>query len=123
MILLVCGGRALRDWDLVRNHLDATDRALHITRIIHGGAPGADALARHWAGYRGVPVTVFPADWHPNGGSLDRSAGPRRNARMLAEGRPSGVLAFPGGAGTADMVSKARAAGIPVFEVPDGLPF
>jgi predicted Rossmann-fold nucleotide-binding protein len=35
---------------------------------------------------------------------------------MLAEGRPDAVIAFPGGKGTADMVRKARAAGLPVVE-------
>lgn len=36
---------------------------------------------------------------------------------MLSEGKPSLVVAFPGGEGTADMVRKARAAGVEVVEV------
>lgn len=31
---------------------------------------------------------------------------------MLSEGRPDLVVAFPGGKGTADMVRRARAAGV-----------
>ena len=46
-----------------------------------------------------------------------RGAGPERNARMLAEGRPDLVVAFPGGTGTADMVRRAKAAGVRVVEV------
>jgi len=35
---------------------------------------------------------------------------------MLAEGEPDAVLAFPGGRGTADMVRRAKRAGVPVWE-------
>jgi hypothetical protein len=33
---------------------------------------------------------------------------------MLDKGRPDLVLAFPGGRGTADMIQRAEAAGVPV---------
>lgn len=39
-----------------------------------------------------------------------------RNQVMLDEWRPEGVIALPGGDGTDDMVSRARKAGIPVWE-------
>ena len=45
-----------------------------------------------------------------------RGAGPVRNARMLVE-KPDLVIAFPGGPGTADMVRRARAAGVEVVEI------
>jgi hypothetical protein len=35
---------------------------------------------------------------------------------MLDEGKPQLVVAFPGGRGTADMIGRARAAGVPVVE-------
>ena len=38
-------------------------------------------------------------------------------ARMLEEGRPDLVIAFPGGRGTADLVARARRAGVEVMEV------
>jgi hypothetical protein len=38
-----------------------------------------------------------------------------RNTQMLAEGRPDGVVAFPGGRGTANMVRQAAAAGLGVW--------
>jgi hypothetical protein len=56
-----------------------------------------------------------PADWKAHG----RAAGPIRNQRMIDEHRPELVVAAPGGRGTADMVRRARAAGIEVFEIPD----
>jgi len=36
---------------------------------------------------------------------LGKKAGPLRNQRMLDEGKPDLVVAFPGGGGTKDMVS------------------
>lgn len=84
--------------------------------IIHGAAKGADRHAAVWARDWGVDQLPFPAEWYRDG-KLDRSAGPRRNQRMLDEGKPDLVIAFPGGTGTADMVRRARAAGIRVMEI------
>jgi hypothetical protein len=56
---------------------------------------------------------MFPAQWDRYG----EAAGPIRNAWMLEFGKPDLVVAFPGGRGTADMISKARKAGIEVCEV------
>jgi len=56
---------------------------------------------------------VFLANWRTHG----KAAGPIRNQQMLDEGRPHLVVAFPGGTGTADMVRRAKAAGVPVMEV------
>ena len=40
-----------------------------------------------------------------------------RNQRMLDEGKPDLVVAFPGGRDTADMVRRARSAGVEVVEI------
>src|SRR5215475_12388663 len=56
---------------------------------------------------------VIHADW----GQFGSGAGPIRNSKMLAEGKPEMVLAFPGGRGTANMVKQARSAGVSVCEV------
>lgn len=109
--VLVCGGRDFADRRSVYTSLDGL--VPRPTRIIAGGAPGADALAADWAGYRGVPKYIFHADWEKHG----KAAGPIRNQEMLDDGRPNLVLAFPGGRGTADMVRRAKAAGVPVIEV------
>lgn len=88
--------------------LDAEHRARPFEVLIHGAARGADQLAGEWAKSRGVSLDVYPADWDKHG----RSAGPIRNGRMLVDGKPDMVIAFPGGKGTADMVRQARRAGI-----------
>src|ERR1700679_1966392 len=110
MRLLVCGGRDYSDLARVEAELDAIHAVTPITLLIHGAAFGADTLAWQWAKCHSVPVMAVPADWFNHG----KSAGPKRNAKMLAEGRPNLVLAFPGGRGTEDMVSKAERAGAKV---------
>lgn len=116
MRVLVCGGRAYTDIVRVFSVLDKLHREAGVDCIIEGGAKGADRLAKEWAGQASVLVETFEADWE-NQGSF---AGPSRNKRMLEEGRPDLVIAFPGGRGTADMVRKARRAGVEVVEITYG---
>ena len=108
MKALVCGGRTYDD----REALDRALGLLPITLLIHGGAPGADRLAGRWAHDHAVPYLVYFAEWNRYG----RSAGNLRNTRMLVEGKPNVVIAFPGGNGTADMIRQARAAGVPIIQ-------
>lgn len=93
------------------------DKALEhygTVEVIEGEANGADFLSRVWAVYRGVPFHPFPAQWRV-GGQYNPHAGPERNQRMLDEGRPGLVMAFPGGRGTDDMVTRSLNAGIQVL--------
>jgi hypothetical protein len=79
--------------------------------VIHGACPtGADRWADEWATTSWCPAVTFEADWKAHG----RAAGPIRNQQMIDDGRPDLVVAFPGGRGTADMVRRARRAGIVV---------
>jgi hypothetical protein len=112
---LVCGGRTYDDGMTVGRVLDSLDPS----SIIEGGADGADWLARLWSLQCGVASSSDtyaprPEDARRWGHARARTM---RNARMLAEGKPDYVLAFPGGRGTEDMVSKAKAAGVPVLRV------
>jgi hypothetical protein len=113
--VLVCGGREYHDADGVHRVLDDLDDdpAGGIAVLVQGGALGADSLAMYWAAHRGVPFEEYEAEWKKHG----RKAGPMRNKRMLYEGKPDLVVAFPGGAGTAHMVRIAREAGVRVMEV------
>jgi hypothetical protein len=112
MRVLVCGGRNYTDRERLFTELDAIHAATLIDVIIEGGASGADNLAGSWARVRNVSSWRVPADWR-----LGRGAGHARNAKMLAMCEPALVVAFPGGAGTADMVRRARDAGVTVREV------
>lgn len=123
MRVLVCGGRDYVDRQKVhdvlnsivpRSEPDAYGNWLpHGVTIIHGGASGADSIADDYSVVNWCDVQVFPADWKTHG----RAAGPIRNQQMIDEGKPDLVVAFPGGRGTADMVRRAKAAGIPVQEI------
>lgn len=110
MRVLVCGGRNYNDRRSVYAFMDAHHAEQPIKLLIAGGARGADNLAADWAVYRQVPKRIFPAQWEQYG----KRAGPMRNQQMLEEGKPDLVIAFPGGRGTADMIRRATAAGVPV---------
>lgn len=110
MRLLVCGGRDFRDTKLAYRVLDRLNRAHGIDVVIEGDARGADRIAGYWARRNRIDNIKFRADWDTHG----LAAGTIRNGQMLAEGKPDMVLAFPGGRGTADMIRRARAAGVPI---------
>lgn len=111
MRILVCGGRDYRDRNAVFRALDALHRKRGISAIIQGGADGADYLAWQWADERCVRYETFNADWKTH----RKAAGPIRNQQMIDEGKPDGVVAFPGGSGTADMIARAERAGLKVW--------
>ena len=118
MKLLVCGGRDFIDAKKLHTVLDRLHkdrlRFNPPTQIIQGVAMGADLMARAWAIQHSYEILDYPADWKKHG----RAAGPIRNQQMLDEGKPDLVVAFPGKTGTADMVRRAKAAGVEVIEVP-----
>lgn len=112
MRVLVCGGRDYQNGKALWAALNDFDRDNDITEIIQGGATGADTWAKAWAECSQVPCRTFAANWRRDG----KMAGPIRNERMLVEGKPDVVIAFPGGRGTADCVRRARDFGIKVIE-------
>jgi predicted Rossmann-fold nucleotide-binding protein len=113
MRVLVCGGRDYRDKGRIDAVLDKLCAEAGYLVIIQGGARGADSLASAWASMTGNYQAQFDADWESHG----NFAGPMRNKRMLDEGKPDLVIAFPGGRGTANMVKQARKAGVEVIEI------
>jgi predicted Rossmann-fold nucleotide-binding protein len=115
MRILVCGSRTLPDAPWVYAELAGRIRPGDV--VMTGGATGADRIAAEFARGLGCEVLEFRANWASHG----KAAGPRRNARMLVEGHPDVVLAFPGGRGTADLVRRAREASVLVVEVTDTL--
>lgn len=116
MRVLVCGGRDYYDYRKIDLSLADLDSAMDIDCIIQGEASGADKIAKHWAKYNGIPTADFPALWRMKG-KYNPKAGPERNQRMLDEGKPDLVVAFPGGTGTANMVELAQAAGVEVMKI------
>ena len=117
---IVCGGR---DWSPSPRQAAEVERwlvlwlwRLDVSAVIHGDAPGADRWCAEviWRRRPDVRVLEEPAKWHVYG----KPAGPIRNRGMIVRARGLGelvgVLALPGGSGTADMCTAARAAGVDV---------
>lgn len=119
MRVLVCGGREYADFQRLCSVLDLVlfypNRALERV-LIHGAARGADTMAGEWAKahrWKVEPYPVTKAEWDEFG----KRAGHMRNTRMLVEGKPDLVIAFPGGAGTGNMITQARKAGVLTIQV------
>lgn len=118
--LLICGSRSWTDEGSIDQQIRLTRKSIEV--VIEGEASGVDRIARRVAERYGLPVLAFPADWKKYG----RRAGPIRNAQMLAEGRPTCVVAFTDDfdnprSGTRDMCAKAVRAGVPTTLVEHGL--
>lgn len=137
MRVLVCGGRLFGETDVERGAgaaavakakaLATAQRELvfktlddihggprgPISFLVEGGARGADYMALSWRTAARVAGKSFKADWKND----KKAAGPKRNTLMLSKAQPALIVAFPGGAGTADCVGKARILGIEVMEV------
>jgi hypothetical protein len=108
MKVLVCGGRDFQDWKRFKSVLDILHVKLGFNLIISGGARGADTFAILWAKTNNIECKIFYADWM----SYGKRAGLIRNQKMLDVGKPDLVIAFPGGKGTEDMISRAKNEGM-----------
>ena len=93
--------------------MNAVHKKHGITLLIHGGCSGADKLSAEWADGLDIPTRAYPAEWDKFGSA----AGPLRNQEMIDYEKPDALVAFPGGRGTADMVARAKVAGIPVWKI------
>jgi len=122
MRVIVTGGRNFTNSEFLFRALDSL--APRPTLIIEGGqrtyhpvtreiVGGADYWAKVWAERKDIEVFTIKANWKLHG----RAAGPLRNMRLLSMGQPDLVISLPGGAGTADMVSRAISAGVPVRRI------
>ena len=116
--VLICGSRTWSDPIPIVLLVRGLAHGPRNLTIISGGANGADRLAARSARRQNIPLEEYPADWRGQG----KSAGAIRNQRMLDEGKPDVVWAFVDkplveSRGTADMVRRARKAGIKTFVV------
>ena len=121
--IIVCGGRDFNDYHFLMKRLDDFRAYIkrefdqEVTKIIHGGARGADSLAANYAfalsqcGYD-IEQQQFTARWNLHG----KAAGPKRNQLMLVQ-NPDYVIGFEGGRGTNHMLSIARAKGTTTFHL------
>jgi predicted Rossmann-fold nucleotide-binding protein len=119
-IVLVTGGRkyglgegrkAISERNSIYEVMDKIRAHYGEIIVVCGGAPGLDSVVSElWCRDKAVHCAVVKAIWN----KLGPQAGPIRNAHMLVL-RPDVCVHFPGGPGTADMVAKATAAGVPTY--------
>lgn len=131
-VVLVCGDREWEDTEKIYEVLRKEHKARPITYLIEGGAEGVDVWSKHAAKRLGIQTIECDALW----GYYGRKAGPIRNQVQLdialaltsstgkgwaadkAEDFELQVLAFhpniKKSKGTADMVKRAKKAGIDV---------
>lgn len=102
--VIVAGGRDFRDYDKVRDTLDALLREKSNVEIVSGGASGADYFGERYAKERQIRCSIFPAKWNKYG----KKAGVYRNTEM--SNYANALVAFWNGSsiGTKDMIDKAK---------------
>jgi hypothetical protein len=115
MIVAICGGDGSTPEEKVFQSLDYWMLRLKISAVVHDGR-GVAAAVRTWAGLRRISaleVELSDEVWKKTGGS----PGPIRNQMVLDRHKPERVIAFSGGADTADMLNQARSCGVKCIEV------
>lgn len=115
-VILVTGSRktTAKGEGIVWQFLNGMHRDHPLTHLMHGDClTGVDRAADNWALANGVQPVRCPALWDYY---RDAKAGPIRN-RAMAALRPHAVVAFPGGTGTASMVSEAKLLGLFIIQV------
>ena len=77
MRLAVVGSRNFTDYETAKVILDELQKDIGFTRIISGGADGADSLAEKYAWENNIDISIFVPDW-----SIGRQAGFIRNVEI-----------------------------------------
>ncbi len=109
-LVAIAGGRDIADPGAVFDRLDRVRAKYSDMVLVHGGGPGVERIAAQWAEKNGVNQIVCKPDWSAHG----RAAPFRRNDELLGL-LPKGIVAFPGGGITDNLVEKAMKLGIPVM--------
>jgi hypothetical protein len=118
MKVIIAGNRNCTRQDLIlAGFIRFKDLHGTITEVIDGDCPGIDRLGRELAKKHHKDITIMPVKWKLPNGSTDYSAGPRRNARMIAYA--NGLVAIWDGKskGTGGCIKLAEQKGIPVVVV------
>lgn len=102
MKVAIIGGRDFRNKDLLNQVMEVYKP--EITKIVSGGAIGADSLGEEWAQLNKIPTEIYLPDWKTFG----KSAGFRRNKDIINNCEL--VIAFWDGKskGTGHSISLAR---------------
>ncbi len=77
--ILVCGSRTFTNWELMQCTLNEANQRSEVSRVIHGGAAGADRMGGRWGKMMALDVVEVLPEW----GKYGLSAGYKRNLVML----------------------------------------
>lgn len=111
LVVVVVGPRTITSKAVVWAVLDRARRHKSIAALVHGGTPGVEQLAGEWAARLGLRIEICRGDWVRD----EEIAVLQRNARMLLEFHPDGVIIFPGALFGDDLEARAKAARIAVW--------
>lgn len=124
--VLVCGGRDfttthMRSFALGKHELSYFNLRMaqmwekrEPTLLVHGNAYGVDRAAGQFSLTQQCNTFAVPAKWNAKG----KGAGHQRNWEMLNLLYPIDlVIAFPGGTGTANMISQAKRADVETIDL------
>lgn len=105
---IIAGSRGIAEYRHVA--FACQESGFDITEVVSGGARGVDRLGEQWARAVHLPCTVFPADWDRHG----KAAGFIRNEEMARYADALIAIWDGKSRGTADMIARAKAHGLPV---------
>lgn len=120
MELAVVGSRSFDDYGLLEHLLDV----LQPTKIISGGAKGADSLAEKYAKAYNIPTKIYEAEWQDFSepckrktgkyGEYNALAGFKRNQQIVDAAEY--IIAFWDGEspGTKDTIQRAHQSNTPI---------
>ncbi len=108
MKLAIVGSRDFDDYEFLKKMIQYHP----CTKIISGGARGADTLAKRYAVEHGIPLREFIPDWDTFG----KSAGFRRNEQIVKACDELVVLWDGISRGTKHSLELAQDAGKPVYK-------
>ena len=121
--IIIAGSRDFNDYELLKKSaieiITKKTMLPDLTRIISGGARGADTLGERFANEMGLEISRFIPDWE----GLGKRAGYVRNAEMakfaVEDGNYGVLIAFWDGQsrGTKHMIDLAKRYGLEVHVV------
>jgi|688.fasta_scaffold36534_11 hypothetical protein len=109
MKTIIAGSRTVKDGVLIEQAVK--ESGFNISKVLCGGAKGADVLGRNYAKSKGIPVLEFPADWAKfgNGAGIIRNVAMANNAEAL-------IAIWDGQSrGTRHMIDEAKKRNLKVY--------
>lgn len=127
MKVIVCGSRAIQDYNLLIKTIKESEIEDKIEVILSRGCSGPDKMGELWAKEKGIGFRVFEAKWkecdiigvklaiNSWGQKYNKLAELARNSRMIE--KADAVIALWNGKskGTLDTINKAKKKGILVY--------